>query len=142
MNGTLDREIEKQLCLLIAAELDTPGSIQCVPDLMGEGELSAVVPRIAIKAESQETPEMKAVQVYTVNVEASAIVRANDPESTGQLSRMDAAIDAIFNACDLAALLSTSTVQVFGSVPGGRTQGREAETMTNVRALMVPARLR
>jgi hypothetical protein len=141
MNGTLDRAIEQALCDLISAQMEID-VIQCVPDLRGGGDPDAIVPRVVVKAESQETPELYKVSVFTVNVTARAIVMATDPDSAGTLSKMNAAIDSVLDHCELPALISNSAIQAYGAVPGGRGQEREENRLISTRSLMVPARLR
>lgn len=142
MNGTLDRLIEERLCALIAPQLPIYAQAQCVPFLRGEGESKATLPRIGIKAESQDTPELYTIGVYSVNVEAESIVAGTEKEQARQLDGMNRAIDSILGAEGLPALLSTSRLQVYGAVIGGEAQEMGDNRLTRRRSIVIHARIR
>lgn len=142
MNGTLDRAIEDGLCAAISERLPIYSQVQCVPNLRGAGESDAVLPRIVIMAESQDTPELRTVGVFAVNVTAQSIVVGTDEEQVAQLSGMNSTIDSLLQSSNLPNILSNSRLQVYGTVIGGETQTQEENRMIRARTAVIHARLR
>lgn len=127
---------------MILEAADPAAPFQCVPDLRGSEDSSAVLPRVTIKAESQDTPELFTAQVYNVQIEARAVAMATDPLSSFQLTAMAAAVDAVFDRCGLASEMSNAAFRAYGAVPGGRSQDREENRIAYIRTITIPAKLR
>ena len=135
MSDTLDRQIEKNLCALIAASVPPASTVQVVPFLQGKDDAQAVLPRVVIKAESQDTPELFQAKVYRVEVEIQHMTNATNVGASGLDVQIVAAIDAVVENCSLAQLLTSEGIRIYGAVAGGKTQETEELRFVRTRDL-------
>jgi len=145
MTGSLDRLIETGLASLI----DTASTgVQCVANLLAGGESNAVLPRVVVKALSQESPDFQRVPtqgvygLHPVSVDILSMVEATSTTSSAQMEEANSAVDdvVIYNG-GLPVALTSGTLKVYGSIPRGCRQERRGNRLFRTRSLLLYARL-
>lgn len=144
MTGSLERLIETALAALIDAEST---AIQCVENMLAGGESAAVLPRVVIKCESQESPDFQETTdgiwgVYPVQTTVACMAEATHPLSSDHMEEMTTAVDAVlvYNG-GLAEALTSGSLRVFGVVPSGIQQDREGNKIIRHRSILIWARI-
>lgn len=152
MTRSLDRLIEEKLRALIITQLELfPGEhgdsdvqhIQVRTSLLGAGEDAATLPRIVIKCQSQDTPDLFEAGVFRIIAEFSSIAEATSQISSDDLESMNTAVDRVIIFADnIPAALTSSEVLTFGVVHGGSAQATEGNRILRVRTAEIWSKLR
>jgi hypothetical protein len=145
MIGSLDRTLELAICAMVDAEASDAGL--SVPHLLGEGDASAVCPRVIVRCESgQSDLFMEQADgiygIFPVTVTMTCMAEARHADSATQMQAMTTAVDSvlIYNG-DLTGQLTGGTLKVFGVVPGTVRQEMSGERLLRHREILIWARL-
>jgi len=142
MSNTLDRLIEDGLCRLITRQMPITGGVQVVPYMQGGDEDNPILPRVVVRAEILETPDLISVNVYEVAVEIITYIDAKQQNSSSKDTRIVSGIDCVVEDSGLSAKLTTSTLAIYGAVTGGREQAIEGNRFVRTRNLTLHGGLR
>lgn len=141
MTRSLDRLIEEKLRALIIARVSE--YIQVVTSLMGGSEALARLPRIVIKCESQDTPELFEAGVFRIATEISSLAEATSPISSDELEEMNTGVDnVVIWADNIPASLSSSQVLTYGVVHGGESQSTDVNRIIRTRRVEIWSKLK